>query len=37
MVTGAWVCLLAPLAGAVAITVLGTRISRRGAAYLSTA
>jgi NADH-quinone oxidoreductase subunit L len=36
MVTAAWVCLFAPLAGAVAITLLATRISRRAAAYLST-
>ena len=36
MTTAAWICLLAPLAGAVAITLLGNGISRRGAAYLST-
>ena len=36
MTTGAWVCLLSPLAGAVLITLLGTSISRRTAAYLST-
>ncbi len=35
-ITGAWVCLLAPLAGAIAITLAGTRISRRTAAYIST-
>jgi NADH-quinone oxidoreductase subunit L len=34
--TGAWICLLAPLAGALAITLGGTRLSRRAAAYLST-
>jgi NADH-quinone oxidoreductase subunit L len=34
---GAWLCLLAPLAGAVLITLAGTRLSRRGAAWLSTA
>src|SRR5881227_1195617 len=33
---GAWICLLSPLAGALAITLGGTRLSRRGAAYLST-
>jgi NADH-quinone oxidoreductase subunit L len=32
----AWVCLFSPLAGAVLITLLGTRISRRVAGYLST-
>jgi NADH-quinone oxidoreductase subunit L len=32
----AWVCLLSPLAGALLITLAGTRISRRAAAYLST-
>ena len=37
MIAGAWICLLAPLTGAVAVTVLGNRISRRVAAYLSTA
>jgi NADH-quinone oxidoreductase subunit L len=36
VIAGAWVCLLAPLAGAVAITLLGTRLSRRLAGYLST-
>ncbi len=33
---GGWICLVAPLAGAVAITVAGTSISRRTAGYLST-
>jgi NADH-quinone oxidoreductase subunit L len=33
---GAWVCLASPLAGALLITLAGTRISRRAAAYLST-
>jgi NADH-quinone oxidoreductase subunit L len=33
---GAWVCLLAPLAGAVLITLAGTRISRRTAGIVST-
>jgi NADH-quinone oxidoreductase subunit L len=33
---GGWVCLLAPLAGAVAITLAGVRISRRTAGWIST-
>ena len=37
MIAGAWLCLLAPLAGALAITLAGTRISRRTAGWLSTA
>ena len=37
MIAGAWLCLLAPLAGALAITAAGTRISRRTAGWLSTA
>jgi NADH-quinone oxidoreductase subunit L len=32
----AWVCLVSPLAGALLITLAGTRISRRIAAYVST-
>ena len=36
MIGGAWLCLLAPLAGALAITLLGESISRRTAAWLST-
>jgi NADH-quinone oxidoreductase subunit L len=32
----AWLCLTSPLAGALLITLAGTRISRRVAAYLST-
>jgi len=36
MVAGAWLCLLAPLAGALAITLAGTRISRRTAGWVST-
>ena len=36
MTAGAWICLLAPLAGALAITLLGTAISRRIAAWIST-
>ena len=33
----AWLCLLSPLGAVVAITLAGTRITRRGAAYLATA
>jgi NADH-quinone oxidoreductase subunit L len=36
MKAAAWVCLLLPLASAVAITIAGTRIPRRVAAYVST-
>ena len=36
MIAGAWVCLVAPLAGAIAITVAGHRISRRTAGWIST-
>ena len=36
MIAGAWLCLLAPLAGALAITLAGTRISRSAAAWIST-
>jgi NADH-quinone oxidoreductase subunit L len=36
MTAGAWVCLLAPLAGAGAITLAGRRISRRTAGWIST-
>jgi NADH-quinone oxidoreductase subunit L len=35
-VGGAWVCLLAPLAGAIAITLAGGQISRRTAGWIST-
>ena len=35
MIAGAWVCLLSPLAGAVAITLAGGRISRSTAAWIS--
>ncbi len=35
-VSGAWLCLCAPLAGALAITVAGNRLSRRGAGWLAT-
>jgi NADH-quinone oxidoreductase subunit L len=37
LIDGAWICLLAPLAGALLITVTGTALSRRSAAWLSTA
>jgi NADH-quinone oxidoreductase subunit L len=36
MIAGAWLCLAAPLAGALLITLGGTRISRRTAGWLST-
>ncbi|MCZ7589777.1 MAG: NADH-quinone oxidoreductase subunit L [Gaiella sp.] len=36
MVFGSWLCLLAPLAGFLAILLLGTRITRRQAGALST-
>jgi NADH-quinone oxidoreductase subunit L len=36
MAVGAWICLLAPLAGALVITLAGTRISRTGAGAIST-
>jgi NADH-quinone oxidoreductase subunit L len=36
MTTAAWICLLSPLAAAVLITLLGTRISRKAAGYLAT-
>jgi NADH-quinone oxidoreductase subunit L len=36
MTQAAWICLLLPLASAVAITLAGTRISRRSAGYIST-
>jgi NADH-quinone oxidoreductase subunit L len=36
VVAAAWVCLLSPLAGALLITLAGTRISRRVAGFLST-
>jgi NADH-quinone oxidoreductase subunit L len=37
MTAGAWLCLFAPLAGALLITLAGTSISRRTAAWISTA
>ncbi|MCW2975545.1 MAG: proton-translocating NADH-quinone oxidoreductase, chain, partial [Actinomycetia bacterium] len=36
MTTGAWLCLVAPLAGAMLITLCGTRISRAAAGWIST-
>jgi NADH-quinone oxidoreductase subunit L len=36
MTSGAWICLLSPLAGALLITLLGTRVTRRGAGTIST-
>src|SRR4051812_31814977 len=36
MIGGAWLCLAAPLAGAVLITLLGTRIPRVAAGWIST-
>ncbi len=36
MITGAWICLFSPLAGAALITLAGGRISRRTAAWIST-
>jgi NADH-quinone oxidoreductase subunit L len=37
MNAAAWVCLASPLAATVALALAGTRISRRGAGYVSTA
>jgi NADH-quinone oxidoreductase subunit L len=37
MIVAAWICLLSPLAAALAITLAGNRLSRRGASFLSTA
>ena len=37
MIVAAWICLVAPLAAALLITLLGTNISRRAAAYVATA
>jgi NADH-quinone oxidoreductase subunit L len=36
VIVAAWICLASPLAAALAITLFGNRISRRGAAYLAT-
>ena len=35
MIAASWVCLLSPLAAALAITLLGHRLTRRGAAFLA--
>jgi NADH-quinone oxidoreductase subunit L len=37
MVAGAWLCLVAPLAGTLLLTLAGTSISRRAAAFVATA
>ena len=37
MNAAAWICLASPLAATIALALAGTRISRRGAGYLSTA
>jgi NADH-quinone oxidoreductase subunit L len=36
MITASWICLGLPLAAALAITLTGNRLSRRGAGYLAT-
>src|SRR6266480_7179666 len=36
MISGAWICLLSPLAAAGLITLAGQRLSRRGAGYIAT-
>jgi NADH-quinone oxidoreductase subunit L len=36
MTAAGWICLVSPLIGALAITLCGTRVSRRGAGYLAT-
>src|SRR5215207_2292312 len=36
MIPAAWICLLSPLGAALAITLSGNRLSRRGAGYLAT-
>jgi NADH-quinone oxidoreductase subunit L len=37
VIAAAWICLLAPLGAALAITVAGERLTRRGAGYVATA
>ena len=37
MIVAAWICLIAPLAAALAITLLGQSLSRRAAAYVASA
>jgi len=36
LIAAAWICLFAPLGAAIAITLLGQRLTRRGAGYLAT-
>ena len=36
MITGGWICLVAPLAGAILITLAGNRLSRTGAGVVAT-
>ena len=36
MIAAAWICLFAPLGAAIAITLAGQRLTRRGAGYLAT-
>ena len=36
MISGAWICLFAPLAGVAALTLAGSRISRTAAAWAGT-
>jgi NADH-quinone oxidoreductase subunit L len=36
VIVAAWICLVAPLAAALLITLLGTSLSRRGAGYVAT-
>src|SRR5437867_3995752 len=37
LIVAGWICLFSPLAAALAITLWGNRLSRRGAGYLATA
>jgi NADH-quinone oxidoreductase subunit L len=37
VIAGAWICLVSPLAAALAITLLGRRLTRRAAGYLASA
>jgi NADH-quinone oxidoreductase subunit L len=37
LIEASWICLLSPLAAALAITLLGRRLTRRGAGYLASA
>ncbi len=36
MIAAAWICLFAPLGAAIAITLAGQRLTRRGAGYVAT-